>query len=285
MNTRGRWLLSGAGIMALSWAVLQLFLTHRLAASFFHESVTGCARFVREHPSGTCQPLAPVSANDWLPYAVTSIVVLLALAGVAALLVRGGQRRWTMLVAALPAANLLGGWHDPRLLGAGWTQLSGNSLTRWLVVGSIVDTLVVVAVAAAFAVALRPVAHARPGRGLLRVIPPMLVLAGWWVMRHPLPTRVDEIWLVQALAFVLAAALLSISALHPRLRAVGVLIVLPLCTLPIYSEAVGLGSFTSVGRRALFAFGTAAMVIGLPRLVAPLRDRDAGERPAAATAG
>jgi hypothetical protein len=64
------------------------------------------------------------------------------------------------------------------------------------------------------------------------------------------------------------------------MRAAGVLVVLPLCTLPIYSEAVGLGSFTSVGRRALFALGLAAMVVGLPSLVAVLRLRS-GEPSAA----
>ena len=271
MNPRGKWAVAAAGALVAAWAGLQLFLTHRLAADFRAKSLANCAGFLREHPTGTCQPIGPVSANDWLPYAVSSIVVLLALAGVAALLVRGGRRWWSLIVAALPAANFFYGWQDPRLLGAGWIQLTGNDLTRWLLTGVIVDTLVVTVIAATLAFAVRTVATPLPARQLLRVIPPMLVLAGWWTMRHPLPSQVDKIWLVQGLAFVLGTGLLVTSGLTLWTRTLGVLVLLPLCTLPIYSGAVGFGSFAGVGRRALFALGTAAMVVIVPRAIALLR--------------
>jgi hypothetical protein len=96
--------------------------------------------------------------------------------------------------------------------GAGWVQLSNDRLTTWLFTGAVVDTLVVAAIAVALVLALRPT-DAPASVELLRSLPPMIVLAGWWLMRHPLPERIDEIWLVQALAFVFAAALLATSSL------------------------------------------------------------------------
>ena len=276
MNSRGKGLFGAIGAIVVAWSALQLFLTHRLSAAFFHESVAHCAEMKERLPASRCYPLAAVRLGDWLPYAVTSIVVLLALSAVAAMLVRGGYRWWSAVVIALPAANLYSGGREvSRFLGPGWVQLSDRQLTTWLFTGAVVDTFVITAVAVAMMLAVRPTAR---GLGstvqLLRCAPPMIVLGGWWLMRHPLPERLDEIWLLQALAFVVAAALLATSALHLWTRAVGVLLVLPLCGIPIYSEATGPGSFLgAMLHHAAFAGATGVMVVGLPKLLAMFRDR------------
>jgi hypothetical protein len=280
---RGRVLLAGAGLIVAAWSALQLFLTHRLAADFYAKSIAGCARFVREHPDGTCYPLSPVTRGDWLPYALASIAVLLALAATAAILVRGGGRLAPLIVAAMPAANFLGAWHDGRMLGAGWVQLSDNNLTSWTVTGMVVDTAVVTIVVLVLMFAVRPADRPRvPYAGLLRVVPPAVVLSGWWLMRHPIPERLDEIWLVQALAFTLAVGLVWLSGLPLRVRALGTIVVLPLTTWPISNAAVGSRTMADVVHHAAFAAGTAAMVVGLPRLIAALRS-SRSSRTAAAT--
>jgi hypothetical protein len=280
---RGRVLLAGTGLLVAVWSALQLWLTHRLAAAFYAKSIAGCAQFVREHPDGKCYPLSPVTSGDWLPYALASIAVLVALAATAAILVRGGRRSAALIVAAMPAANFLGAWHDGRMLGAGWVQLSDDNLTSWTVAGMVVDTAVVTIVVLALMLTVRPADRSRArAAGLLRVVPPAVVLTGWWLMRHPLPERLDEIWLVQALAFTLAVGLLWLSGLSLWVRALGTLVVLPLTTWPIGNAAIGSRSMGEVVHHAAFAAGTAAMVVGLPRLIAALRS-SRSSRPAAAT--
>lgn len=281
MTTRGKWLLATSGVLVLTWSTLQLFLTHRLADRFYAMSIAGCARMSREHPGTTCVPLRPVAAGDWLPYAATSIVVLLALCAVAALLVRGGHRWSALLVTALPAANLLGGWRDPaHMLGAGWTQVSDNHLRTWTVAGAVVDTTVIAFVVVALVASIRPASRRDLSYWpMLRVVPPLVVLVGWWAMRHPLPDIVDKIWLLQAVSFVTAAGLLCTSRTPAWQRAVGVVVVLPLCSIPIYSEAKGFGSLGPVTHHALFAVGTAAMVVGLPRLLAWVRPKPTTDQP------
>lgn len=275
MTKRGKWLLAGAGVVALAWSALQLILTHRLAVAFYDQSIVGCARMVREHPSAHCYPLPPVSTGDWLPYAATSIAILAALATTAALLVRGGRRWWALLIIAMPAANLLWGWQDWRPLGSGWMQLSRGSLTTWVAAGIATDTAVVALIAAALIAAIRPTDRPlRDRRALARVVPPVMVLAGWWIMRHPLPDQVDKIWLVQAAAFVLAAGLLATCALPLWARSGAVLVVLPVTALPIYTEAVGFGSLSAVLHAAAVAAGTAGFVVAAAAVSRQLQVRN-----------
>jgi hypothetical protein len=278
MTKRGKWLVGGAGLIGLAWSGLQLFLTHRLAAAYYDRSIGGCARFVHERPGATCYPLHPVALGDWLPYAATSIAILLALAATATLLVRGRRRWWALLVTAMPAANLLWGWQDWRPLGTGWMQLSGSP-TTWIVAGIITDTAVVGVIALAIVFAIsptdRPAGRPSPALATLgRAVPPVVVLTGWWLMRHPLPDQVDRIWLAQATAFVLAAALLATCRLSPRTRALVVLVVLPLTALPVYTEATGFGSLSIVLHAAALAAGTAVYVLGAPALRRQLQLRN-----------
>lgn len=277
MTGRARTAVTGAAAVTfLAWSAVQLWLTHRLAVDVHHQMVVNRQAFLARFPSGLASPVPPASAREWVLPALAGILTVLALAIVAGALARGGRGRWALIVAVVPAANVWRGWEDGRPLGFGWTQMSDRHLTAWTLTGTAVDTALLLALAfAAIAVVGRPGARARVD--VMRAVPPALVLIGWWAVRNPMPDQVHQIWLVQALAWVLAVALLARCDLPPAVRAGVVLLVLPFGAVGTTLSALAGDAGTRWLHHDLFALAVVAYVAGVPALVGRVRAR----RPAA----
>jgi hypothetical protein len=288
VTKRGKCLVAGAGAALLAaWSATQLVLTHRYWTMFADWRTAKDQLFAQSHPQFPMQPFV-VHTRYWVEPALACVVSALACTAIAALLVRGGRRWWALLIAVLPAANALWGWQDDQTFGAGWTQWPGSGLvaesrhwTAWLVTGVVVDTLVLVAIATAL-VFVVPVRQTK-GAGLpWRVLPALVVLGGWWLMRNPLPDRVHEIWLVEATAYVLAVGLLVTCTSHWLSRAVGIFVVLPFCALATSTGAVTSTSFPGLLHHDAFALATVAWMLAAAQLQA--RNSEGSARSAATSA-
>lgn len=282
--------LAGAvGLLIASWSAAQLALSHRYWSMFVDWRAAKDQLFVQTHPSFPMHRMT-LLARYWVQPAVGSIATLLALTLTAALLVRGGRRWWALLVTVMPAANLLWGWRDGRTLGAGWVQWPGSGLVpesthtaAWLVAGIVVDTLLVAGVATAM-VLLVPVRPSVPPHGQLwRVAPVLVVLAGWWLMRHPLPDRFAAIWLVQAMAYVLVVGLICVSSLPLATRALAVLVVLPFCVSATATAALSGDGVPGLVHHDAFALAAATWILGGAWLTADGRPRWISSRRGTAT--
>jgi hypothetical protein len=266
----------GAAVLLTGWSIAQLVLTHRATETAYRNDVAWYHRFVALHGHDHVVVPHPAPARAWLLPGFSSIVAAVALVMVAALLVRGGRRWWALVVVAVPAANAWHGWEDSQVFGWGWMQLSDHYV-GWQVAGVATDTFVLTAVAVALAVAV----PARHGGGripatALRAVPAMLVLAGWWFDRNPLPDQAHEIWLLKALAYVLTVGLLATSRLSLTTRAVAIFGVLPFCSVATSWAAIdGYGVVAQLAHHDLFALATASYVLGVPWLVQRLRVRRA----------
>lgn len=261
--------LAGAvGLLMVSWSAAQFALSHRYWSMFVDWRAAKDQLFVQTHPSFPMHRMTLLT-RYWVQPAVGSIAALLALSLVAALLVRGGWRWWALLVTAMPAANLLWGWRDSRTFGAGWIQWPGSGLvpasthtTAWLVGGVVVDTLLVALVATALVLVV-PARPSAPSRGQLwRVAPVLVVLAGWWLMRNPLPDRLAAIWLVQALAYVLVLGLLCVSSLPLATRGLATLVVLPFCASATATAVLSGDGAPGLVHHDAFALATAIWIVG-----------------------
>lgn len=277
MSTRGR-VLGAAATVFVAWSGAQLWLTHRLAWAAYHKDAADLYRLVRLHPTDHVVMPQPVQPRFWLVPGLASVLTALALVAVAALLVRGGRRWWALVVTAAPAANFWYGWEDGRALGNGWVQLTRDHLVRWEVTGTIVDTAMLALVVAALVATVPRRTTAGPiGPVLLRALAPMVVLFGWWQMRNPLPDQVHEIWLIQALAWVLLVALLADAELPLSVRAGAVFVVLPFGSLgTTWSALLGDNGIRWL-HHDLFAAAVVAYAVGVPALVERLRHRPAVE--------
>jgi hypothetical protein len=271
--------LAAAAAVVAAWSGAQFWLAHRAVAALRADSQRSYRFFLTQSrvlhvPSG--QHIAPPQpayiAPDslWIRAGIESALGALLVLAVAAALIRGGRRWVALLILAIPLANVLDGLDNGPLLGIGWNQL-GPSSHAWLALGFAVDSLLLLAVTALLIRALPP----RLGRmsaavAVTRALPPLLVLAGWWLAHAQLVDPVNRAWLAQAVAFVLIAALLAGSSLPLAGRATVILGVLPMCVPGMLDDLIGSGShFDALTylHHAAFAAATALFVAGVPALV------------------
>jgi hypothetical protein len=218
--------------------------------------------------------VANVPTSLWVRAGLESVAGVLLPTIVTLLLVAGGRRWLAASVAAYPFANILGGFHQDVALGVGWQQ--PYAALNWSAYGTILDTTLLLVVAALLVSAVPRAAERTPIRwGFARVVPVLVVMTGWWVTRHPAPQAHDWVWLGDALLFVLVAAVLADSALPVAVRAAAIGLVLPLSTGTVLNDLIAphrIG-FPAVYflHHMVIALGTALYVAGVPAAVSRLR--------------
>jgi hypothetical protein len=185
-------------------------------------------------------------------------------------LVAGGRRWLAGAVAAYPLANVLGGLHDGAALGLGWQQV--RAVRDWFAYGVAIDSLLLVITIALLIRAMPERTGPTPIRwGFTRVIPVVIVMTGWWVTRHPMPSPHDWVWLGDAVIFLVVAALLADTALPLTARVFVIGLVLPLTTGTIINDLVAPKEMvfpaTYFLHHSLVALATAAYVTGVPSAV------------------
>jgi hypothetical protein len=264
-NLRGRPLYLLAAILTV-WTTAQFWLCRNAAHAINAAGRLAAARFEAAH-AGTYVRLDAIPTSLWMRAGLESVAAVLLPTIVAILLVAGGRRWLAATVAAYPAANVLGGFHNGASLGLGWDQPTAVRL--WFAYGVFVDTALLMLVVALLVKAVPDHDAAMPTRwNFLRVAPCLIVLAGWWVTRHPAPTSHDWVWLGDAVTFMLVAALLADSTLPRTVRTVSIGLVLPLTTGTILNDLIaphqlGFPAMYFV-HHTLIALGTALYVGGAP---------------------
>lgn len=245
---------TAAAVLVTGWCVVQLLLCNRIAAGY------------RGHV------FPPFSG---LQLAEPSMLAMVALAVLAAALVGGGRSWWALLVAGMPASSVVGWFWDGEPLGIGWAQNSA-AIREWLAIGTAIDTLWLLAIAALLLGGLPRRDAAMPARTVLpRLIPVVVVLVGWWVTHRDYGDPDDRVWIVQATLALVVVGLLAGSGLPLWARAAAIL-GLPILAYPITANSVihrvdGM----QVGHHMLFLAATAVYVAGVPWLQAT-RGRLAG---------
>ncbi|HWA65512.1 MAG TPA: hypothetical protein VG899_03980 [Mycobacteriales bacterium] len=265
-NLRARPLYLLTAILTV-WTTGQFWLCRNAAHTLNAAAAFAAQRIETEHPS-TYVRLDAIGTSVWLRAGLESVAAVLLPTIVAVFLVAGGRRWLAAVVAAYPAANVLGGFHDGASLGLGWDQPTAVQL--WFTYGVIVDSALLLLIVGLLVKAMPERPEPGPTRwNFLRVVPCLIVLAGWWVTRHPAPTGHDWVWLGDAVTFTLVAALLADSVLPPAARAVSIGLVLPLATGTILNDLIAPGQIgfpaTYFAHHALIAIGTAMYVTGAPK--------------------
>ncbi|HVY08963.1 MAG TPA: hypothetical protein VHB18_02310 [Mycobacteriales bacterium] len=213
-------------------------------------------------------------SNLWVRAGLESVAAVVLPTVVAVFLIAGGRRWLAATVAAYPLANVLGGFHDGTPLGLGWDQT--RATRDWFAYGVAIDSLLLVLIVALLIRAMPERKTVEPMRWrFARVVPVVIVLAGWWVMRHPAPTAHDWVWLGDAVTFLLVAALLADTTLPVAAKLFVVGLVLPLSTGTILDDLVAPGriGFPAIYflHHTLVAVATAVYVTGVPSMVDRLR--------------
>jgi hypothetical protein len=265
-NLRPRPLYLLAAILSC-WATEQFWLCHHAVQRLNLTARFTAATYEGTHP-GVFVHIDPIPSTVWMRAGLESVAAVLLPTIVAVFLVAGGRRWLAAAVAGYPAANVLGNFHDGALLGLGWDQPTAVRL--WFTYGVFVDTALLLLVVALLVNAMPERRMAVPTRwNFLRVAPCLVVMAGWWVTRHPSPTAHDWVWLGDAITFMVVAALLTDSALPRAARAISIGLILPLSTGTILNDLIAPHQIgfpaTYFAHHALIAIGTALYVGGAPR--------------------
>jgi hypothetical protein len=262
------------GLVLTAWSAAQFWLCRYALQGFEDSAKAAAARFELAHP-GTLVLVAPTPAGLWVRAGLECIAAVLLPTMLAICLVAGARKWLAASIAGYPLANALGGFRDGTPLGLGWFQPMWNR--AWFTYGVFVDTAVLLAVVALLVSAM-PDQPARPPIrwGFARVVPVAVLLAGWWVMRHPSPTAHDWVWLGDALTFVLVAAALADSVLPVAARLAAIGLLLPLSTGAVLTDVIvphvmGFPA-TYFLHHTLIALATAAYVAGVPACVSHFRE-------------
>lgn len=212
-----------------------------------------------------------VSNGFWLRPGIESTVTALLLAAIAVALIAGGRRWGAFVIVAFPLANVLGWFSDGAPLGLSWFQQSASPGT-WFAVGTAVDSLLLITVVALLLRAVPARFAATSSRtALTRALPLLIILIGWWVARGQASDPAHRVWLGQAIAYVLIAALIAGSSLPVAARAAVIVGVLPMCAPALLDDLIGFGGphFDAMTflHDAAFAAATALYVAAAPMLV------------------
>lgn len=224
---RAAWAAWTSLAVLLVWAAAQVWLTHRgVAQSYAHAAQVRAALRVRFPDMTFLGSLTP-HASEWLlPALASAVAFAVVLLAAAALAWTGRRRSAAVLGVAAALAPAAGRFGDAQGLGLGWLQPGSADIQTWYAAGTAVDA---VAVLAAVLLVLRAVEPVRPAVAtravLVRALPPLIAVAGWWQLRHAFPDAADLVWLARAVVAVLAVALLT--AAGSRLLALGAVAVLP----------------------------------------------------------
>lgn len=223
----------------------------------------------------------PVSDTLWVREGLLALLFGVLLIGLGSFVEAGGHRRWGLFVVAEFAlsplvAGLNSGWGAI----ADWGQPHSN-LEAWRLVGIGVDALFAVSVVGLLVVGARNrAAFDRSVPAVARSVPGLVLVTGWWVMRHQYSDPDNRVWLARALLFVLVAALISRSALPVTARVLGVVVLLPLCSQTVVWDLLGDFHYVSFPtayflRHAAVAAGVGLYAAGVPVVVQRLRARPA----------
>lgn len=266
-NLRVRPLYLLTAILSL-WTTAQFWLCWHAEAFLNAAAGSTASQFQSSHP-GVFVIVHQLPTTLWMRAGLESVAGVLLPTIVAVFLVAGGRRWLAMAVAAYPLSSVLGGFHGGESLGLGWAQPTAVRL--WFAYGVAVDTALLILVVGLLVSAMPARESALPIRwGFTRVVPVVITLTGWWVMRHPAPTAHDWVWLGDAVTFALVAALLADSDLPIASRAVAIGLVLPLATGTILNDLIaphqiGFPAMYFL-HHTLIASATAAYVLGAPKL-------------------
>jgi hypothetical protein len=265
-NLRPRPLYLLAAILSC-WASEQFWLCRHAAIAFNTAARSATFQVEASHP-GLVLHLDPITTSLWVRAGLVSVAAVILPTIVAIFLVAGGRCWLAAAVAAYPLANVLGGLHQGASLGLGWNQPTFVRL--WFAYGVFIDTAILLVVVALLVKAMPERRVAVPTRwNFVRVVPCLVVMAGWWVTRHPTPTSHDWVWFGDAVTFMVVAALLTDSALPRAIRAVAIGLVLPLSTGTILNDLIAPHQIgfpaTYFAHHAVIAIGTALYVGGAPR--------------------
>ena len=267
-NLRSRPLYLLTAILTM-WTIAQFALCRDSLNAVQAAAREHAMQFVLAHPGFTAQ-VPELHANLWVRAGLESVAAVVLPTIVAVFLVAGGRRWLAGAVAAYPLANVLGGFHDGTPLGLGWQQ--PTAIRNWFAYGVVIDSLLLVLIVALLISAMPDRTEAAPIRwGYTRVIPVVIVLTGWWVTRHPLPSAHDWVWLGDAVTFLVVAALLADSDLPVATKLFAVGLVLPLSTGTIINDLIAPGQLGFPAmyflHHTLIALATAAYVTGVPSAV------------------
>ena len=267
-NLRSRPLYLLTAILTM-WTIAQFALCRDALNAVQAAAREHATQFVLAHPGFTAQ-VPVLHANLWVRAGLESVAAVVLPTLVAVFLVAGGRRWLAGAVAAYPLANVLGGFHDGTPLGLGWQQ--PTAIRNWFAYGVVIDSLLLVLIVALLISAMPDRTEAAPIRwGYTRAIPVVIVLTGWWVTRHPLPSAHDWVWLGDAVTFLVVAALLADSDLPVATKLFAVGLVLPLSTGTIINDLIAPGQLGFPAmyflHHTLIALATAAYVTGVPSAV------------------
>jgi hypothetical protein len=272
-------LVGAATAILVAWTAAQFWLAHRAVGIENAQGRTRAAAFLAAHPGATMH-VSSEPTSYWVHVGIESAVAMLMVTIVAAALALGSRQWWTLLVAALPAAVAVGHFVDGTSIGQGWNQPT-DAVQTWLAVGVVVDTAVLLAVAGLLVVALPPTRSAIPTAvsTMFRVAPAAVVLAGWWLVRHPIADAAQRIWLAQAVVWALLVALVATARLPFAARLVMIVVVMPMLSFTLLDGVFGLYGDGFDAARYLHhlavAVGVTTYVVAAPKLL-----RLAGLRPA-----
>jgi hypothetical protein len=264
-NLRSRPLYLLLAILA-TWSVAQFWLCRHALQAINAQAWLNVDRLEVAHP-GLILHVRALPSSLWMRAGLESVAGVVLPTIVALFLVAGGRKWLAAAVAAYPLANVLGGFHDGSPLGLGWQQ--PDSFRNWFAYGVVIDTLLLVLVVGLMVSAMPERSEPIPTRwAFARVIPAVIVLAGWWVTRHPSPDAHDWVWLGDAITFVVVAALLADCALPIAARAFAIGLVLPLSTGTILNDLIaphqiGFPAMYFL-HHTLIALGTALYVVVAP---------------------
>jgi hypothetical protein len=277
-------LIATAAVILAAWSAAQFWLVRRSGIERYQQFQAGHrAMLARLRTNGVdlnklhLPPFPPSpTASQWVYPAVAGIVGATVLIIIATSLIVGGRRWWALVVVGYPLANLWGWFNDGTPLGLGWLPFTfGVNGQSWLAAGTVVDSLTLVAVIALLVRAL-PTRGAPTESGLSTVArswPIVAVTVMWWATHGQASDPANRVWLVQAIVFVAAAALLARAAVPVTVRAVVLVAIMPLCTWTILVDVFGTPTPVWSSWRQYLTHGavaavTAGYIAGLPLLVA-----------------
>lgn len=214
----------------------------------------------------------PLGSSRWIEAGAESAVAMALVLALGTALVLGGRRWWSLTVALIPAAVVVGRFLDGTSVGAVWASLLSNT-ERWSAIGVAVDTAAVTVIVALLVLAVPREAPAlSASNALIRGALPAVILVGWWLIQNPVDADGSRrVWIAQAVVWVLALALLANSSLPVVPKAFVALILAPYMSLTMLEDLVGepgtTVDTTQFVHHMLVAAGIVAYVAGVPALV------------------
>lgn len=280
-RVRGR-LLAAAAALYVVWCGVQTWLGYRGVRELdaFERTQVAHLRALEAHRAAAglpvmstpIHPAVTFPASIWIRAGAVSAVAMMLVLALGASLVLGGRRWWSLSVALIPAAVVVGKFQDGYSVGQAWT-FTQSHLEGRLAAGSILDALTIAAIVSLFVRALphEPASVTAP-TALMRAALPAIILLGWWLIQNPVDADGSrKVWIAQAIVWVITLALLASSSLPLVPKVVALLIVAPYLSVTMLDDLIGVPGTTvdttQFVHHMLFAAGVTIYVTAVPAIV------------------